>query len=148
MICSTHDAYLSHLSSHVSAHADDRPFWAALGTYTEELSCLLDLSLDPVRDALEALYCPTGQGAPLDPVGLLRSWVLMTLCREGSPTVWARRLRREPVLAILTGYQFGSTPGASTHRDFLTRLADGPYAVRRVQDVPYSRQFAGRHRLR
>lgn len=148
MICSTHDAYLSHLSSHLSAHADDRPFWEALGTYTEELNCLLDLSLDPVRAALKALYCPSGQGDPLDPVTMLRSWLLMALCREGSPTVWARRLRREPVLAIITGYQPGHTPGATTHRDFLTRLADGPYAVRRCQDVPYSQQFAGRHRRR
>ena len=63
MILSTHDVYLSHLSSHCTAHADDRPFWEALSTYTEELSCLLDTSLYPVRDALEALYCPTGQAA-------------------------------------------------------------------------------------
>ena len=148
MILSTHDEYLSHLSSQFTSHADDRPFWEALGTYTEELSCLLDLSLDPVREALNALYCPTGQGDPLDPVGLLRSWLVMALCREGSPTVWARRLRREPVLAVLAGYRPGNTPGASTHRDFLVRLADGPYAVRRVQDVPYSQQFTGRHHRR
>jgi hypothetical protein len=148
MILSTHDAYLSHLSSQFSAHADDRRFWEALGTYTEELSCLLELSLDPVREALDALYCPTGQGDPRDPVTLLRSWLLMALCREGSPTVWARRLRREPVLAVLAGFVPGDTPGASTHRDFLARLADGPYAVRSRQDVPLSQQLAGRHRRR
>ncbi len=148
MILSTHDAYLSHLSSQFTAHADDRQFWEALGTYTEELSCLLDTSLDPVRDALEALYCPTGQGDPTDPVLMLRSWLLMALCREGSPSVWARRLRRESVLAVLAGFVPGDTPGASTHRDFLTRLADGPYAVRCRQDVPLSHQLAGRHRRR
>lgn len=148
MILSTHDAYLSHLSSQFTAHADDHPFWEALGTYTDELSCLLDLSLDPVREALETLYCPTGQGDPRDPVTLLRSWLLMALCREGSPTVWAQRLRREPVLAVLAGFRPGDTPGASTHRDFLARVADGPYAVRSRQDVPLSRQLAGRHRRR
>ena len=148
MILSTYDAYLSHLSSQFTYHADDRRFWEALGTYTEELSCLLDLSLDPVREALNALYCPTGQGDPLDPVSMLRSWLLMTLCCEGSPTVWARRLRREPLMALLAGFVPGSTPGASTHRDFLTRLADGPYAVRRVQDVPLSQRLAGRHTRR
>ncbi len=148
MILSTHDAYLSHVSSHFTAHADDRRFWEALGTYTDELNCLLDLSLDPVRDALEALYCPTGQGDPRDPVTLLRSWLLMALCREGSPTVWARRLRRESVLAVLAGFVPGDTPGASTHRDFLARLADGPYTVRSRQEVSLSQQLTGRHRRR
>lgn len=146
MRLSTHDAYLSQLSSQFTAHADDPPFWEALSTYTEALSCLLDLSLDPVRDALEALYCPTGQGDPRDPVTLLRSWLLMTLCREGRPAVWARRLHRESVLAVLAGFVPGDTPGASTHRDFLARLADGPYALRSKQDVPLSQSLTGRHR--
>ena len=83
MTPSTHDAYQSFLSSQFTHHADDRPFWEALGTYTEHLSCLLDLPLDPVRDALEALYCPTGQGDPTDPALMLRSWLLMTRT-EGS----------------------------------------------------------------
>lgn len=148
MIISDHTAYLSSLSTKILTQADSRRFWEQLSTYTEELSILTTLSLDPVRDDLAALYCPTGQGNPRDPVPLLRSWLLMTLCREGSPTVWATRLRREPVLAMLAGYVPGDTPGATTHRDFLTRLLDGPYAVRRQQDVPLSQQLAGRHRRR
>ena len=148
MILSTHDAYQSFLSSQFTAHADDRPFWDALGTYTEELSCLLDMSLDPVRDGLEALYCPTGQGDPTDPVLMLRSWLLMALCREGSPTAWAIRLRRESALAVMAGFVPGDTPGASTHRDFLARVADGPYAVRCRQDATLSQQVTGRHHRR
>ena len=148
MTPSTHAEYLSHLSTQCLLKADDRGFWEALNTYHEHLSILSDLSLDPVREALGALYCPTGQGAPTDPCAMLRSWTLMTLCREGSPTAWATRLTREPVLAILAGFTPGDTPCATSHYNFLTRVVDGPYAVRSKQDVPLSQQLAGRHRHR
>jgi hypothetical protein len=146
MIATDHNEYLSHVSSQILAHHEKCLFWEQLSTYAEELSILADLSLDPVRESLAALYCPTGNGDPKDPCAMLRSWLLMTLCREGSPTVWATRLRREPVLATLAGFASGDTPGATTHRDFLTRLLDGPYAVRKQQDVPLSHQLRGRHR--
>jgi hypothetical protein len=144
----THSKYLSHLSSQIITHRETVLFWEQLSTYREELSILAELSLDPVRESLAALYCPTGNGDPKDPCAMLRSWLLMTLCREGSPTVWATRLRREPILATLAGFTPGDTPCATTHRDFLTRLLDGPYAVRSQQDVPLSRQVSGRHRRR
>jgi hypothetical protein len=148
MITSDHTEYLSHVSSQILAHHEKLLFWEQLSTYHEELSILADLSLDPVRESLAALYCPTGNGDPKDPCAMLRSWLLMTLCREGSPTVWATRLRREPVLATLAGFAPGDTPGATTHRDFLTRLLDGPYTARSRQDSPLSQQLRGRHRRR
>lgn len=141
-----HEAYLSHLSTHIINQAEHPLFWEQIGTYAQELSILAELPLDPVRESLAALYCPTGNGDPKDPCAMLRSWLLMSLCREGSPTVWATRLRREPVLATLAGFAPGDTPCATTHRDFLTRLLDGPYAVRSQQDVPLSHQVSGRHR--
>lgn len=147
MMPSFHDDYLSHLSTQCLLKADDPGFWDALSTYHEHLSILSDLSLDPVREALGGLYCPTGQGAPTDPCAMLRSWTLMTLCREGSPTAWATRLTREPVLAILAGFTPGATPCATSYYNFLTRLVDGQYAIRSKQDVPLSQQLAGRHRL-
>ena len=92
---STHHEYLLHLSTQCLIQAENPCFGEQLSTYVEDLSILLELSLDPVRDALAALYCPAGQGQPTDPYALLRSWLLMTLEREGSPTAWARRLRQE-----------------------------------------------------
>jgi hypothetical protein len=148
MTPSTHQEYLAHVSTHCLIKADDPLFWQSLGTYHEEVSILLGLSLNPVSEALAALYCPTGQGDPTDPSAMLRSWLLMTLCREGSPTAWAVRLKREPVLAILAGFTPGQTPCATSHRNFLSRVLDGPYAVRARQDVTASQQLAGRHRHR
>jgi hypothetical protein len=148
MIATYHNEYLTHLSTQIIHHSDDPIFWEHVGTYAKELSILSELSLDSVREALTALYCPTGNGDPKDPCAMLRSWLLMTLCRESSPTVWATRLRRESALAILAGFGPGHTPCATTHINFLTRLLDGPYAFRKKQDATLSQQLKGRHRHR
>jgi hypothetical protein len=138
MTPSTHEAYLSHLSSQLIIQADNRLFWQQFSTYGTELATLLEISLDPVRQALADLYCPTNNGAPKDACAMLRSWLLMTYSCEGSPTVWATRLKREASLAILAGFAPGQTPCATTHIDFLKRLANGPYALRTQQDVSLS----------
>ena len=98
-----------------------------LRAYVLPLVLLVTLSLDAVREALAALYCPTGQGNPYDPAAMLRSWLLMTRERVTSPEAWATRLRREPLLALLAGFVPGRPPCTTAHRDFLTRFADGPY---------------------
>jgi hypothetical protein len=49
---------------------------------------------------------------------------------------------------MLAGFAPGDTPCATTHRNFLKRLVDGPYAVRTQQDAPLSQQLAGRHTRR
>ncbi|MCP5021398.1 MAG: hypothetical protein GY930_06440 [bacterium] len=79
---------------------------------------------------------------------MLRSWLLMTYAREGSPTAWADRLKKEASLAVLAGFTPGQTPCATAHIDFLKRLSDGPYAARKQQDVPLSQQLKGWHTRR
>ncbi len=102
MTPSTHQEYLLHLASQLILQADNPQFWGQFCTYGAELATLVEVSLDPVSEALTALYCPTGQGAPRDPC-------------------------------------------ATVHLDFLKRLADGPYAARKAQDVPLSQQLKGWH---
>jgi hypothetical protein len=146
MMIPNHNQYLEHVSTQIINQRQNPLFWKQLSTYTTELSILADISLDPICESLEALYCPYGNGNPKDPSAMLRSWLLMTLCREGSPAVWASRLKREPVLAIMAGFEPKEPACATTHRDFLTRLLDGPYAARSKQDSTLSQQLSGRHR--
>ena len=145
MTPTTHEEYRAHLALQIAHRQEDAEFMTALGEYAESFVTLADLSLDPVREDLAALYCPTGQGAPKDPCAMLRSLLLMTLERESSPDAWATRLRRESVLAILAGFTPGQTPCATTHRDMITRIADGPYALRQKQDQTLSDTLKGRH---
>lgn len=149
MIPSTHAEYIDHVHEQFAKRATDPDFQASLDSYAYETVTLLDLSLDAQRDPLADLYCPTGQGDPYDPIRMLRSWLLMTLdAQTSSPDNWARRLRREPVLAILAGFEPGHTPCATAHRDFITRYADGPYAMRKRQDATVSDTLKGQHERR
>lgn len=145
MTPSCHSEYLTHLRHYLAIHRQNLVLRAILRGYTRELLILATLTIDAVRDDLAALYCPTGQGDPRDPVTLLRSLLLMTLGRVAGLDAWVDRLRREPVLAVLAGFDPQDVPGASTHRDFLTRFADGPYAVRCLQDQTLTQTQRGRH---
>jgi hypothetical protein len=149
MIVSTHNEYLNHLHQQLVPRLDEPDIKASMESYAYEFVTLTELSLDPQREALKALYCPTGQGAPKDPLCMLRSWLLMNLIHEtSSPDAWAKRLKREPLLAILAGFEPGQTPCATTHRDFIVRLADGPYALRSQQDLTLSQTLSGMHTRR
>lgn len=145
MIPTTHADYRDHLSLQIACRQEDAAFMAALDLYAEAVVTLADLSFDPLRDDLAALYCPTGRGAPKDACAMLRSLLLMTLLRESSPDRWALRLRREPALAILAGFPPGQTPCATTHRDMITRIADGHSALRAKQDRTLNETLTGRH---
>jgi hypothetical protein len=145
MTPSTHHDYLVHLATQLDRHPHLRPL---LRRYILPLVFLVSRSLDTVRNSLAALYCPTGQGDPYDPCAMLRSWLLMTLERVKSPDAWARRLRREPLLAILAGFVPGHSPCATAHRDFLARYADGPYEHRKQQHPTLSQSLKGHHERR
>lgn len=146
MIPSTHTDYLDHVAKEFAKRENDAEFQQAIETYSYEIVTLLDLSLDSQRDPLAELYCPTGQGTPYDPICMLRSWLLMTLIDDThSPDNWAKRLRREPALAILAGFTPEHTPCATAHRDFIVRYADGPYDMRKRQDSTLSQTLKGMH---
>lgn len=146
MDVSTHIEYMNHLRQRLIPRLEEPIIKASVETYAYECVTLCDLSLDPQRDALQALYCPTGQGSPYDPICMLRSWLLLTLTHDtSSPEIWATRLKRDEVAALLAGFEPGHTPSATAHRDFITRYADGPYARRATQDQTLSQTLGGRH---
>ncbi len=144
----THADYLAHLNRYATIHADNLLIQQSLKEHAKEIVILSTLSLDPIRDTLSDLYCPTGQGAPRDPTAMFRAWLTMTLTKEGSPTNWVKTTRTDPVLATLAGFDPLDTPGVGTYYDFLARFADGPYDLRRSQDVTQSQYLRGRHSRR
>ena len=146
--CSTQKDYLTQLASFMTRHRHEALFLSRVMEYADELFTLLTLSLDGVRDRLTALYCPTNQGDPRDPSAMLRSWLLMTWERAHGPDAWVKQLRRDPLLAVLAGFTPDDVPGATTHRDFLARVADGPYAIRTGQTTTRSASLKGRHSRR
>ena len=68
MDVSTHHEYLNHLRQRLLPLLEKPAVTAKLEVYTYAFVTVTEINLDPQREALEALYCPTGQGAPSDPV--------------------------------------------------------------------------------
>ncbi|WP_067625939.1 transposase, partial [Alicyclobacillus acidiphilus] len=66
-------------------------------------------------------YSPRGPEST-DPAKLLRSYLLMLQVGQPSITDWVDDLRRVPLYAVLSGFEYGNTPGVGTFYDFFKRL--------------------------
>jgi hypothetical protein len=92
-----------------------------LWQYRRQALILWCADLDAVAHVVLGSYRGTGR-PPRDPAAMLRTWLLATLLCITSPRRWAEALKSDDLLAILSGFAPGDTPGASTLRDFLRRL--------------------------
>ncbi len=59
---------------------------------------------------------------PRNPACMQRSYLLSIDFKVTSLTDWAAQLKINPLYAILSGFEFGDTPGVGTFYDFLKRL--------------------------
>lgn len=84
-------------------------FWTLDLTYTDEL--------------LRSKYSVFGP-KPRTPSCMHRSYLLSIDFKVDSITEWAAQLKLNPLYAILSGFQFGNTPGVGTFYDFFNRLWD------------------------
>lgn len=61
---------------------------------------------------------------PRTPSCMQRSYLLSIDFKVSSLTDWAAQLKINPLFAILSGFEFGDTPGVGTFYDFLGRMWD------------------------
>jgi len=92
---------------------------ARIFSFSSALTKLWLLNLDPAIPFLLSCYSSLGRPVDWDPVNILRSLVLMTHMHEFSITKWVLKLRADKVLAILSGFEPGETPGVGSFYDFL-----------------------------
>ena len=64
------------------------------------------------------------QITPRFPPCMLRSYLLSIKFKLTSITRWIALFKENPLFAILSGFQFGDTPGVGTFYDFFSRLWD------------------------
>jgi len=81
----------------------------------------LDLSF--TDDFMRGKYSIFGP-KPRTPSCMQRSYLLSIDFKVTSLTDWAAQLKINPLYAILSGFEFGDTPGVGTFYDFLARLWD------------------------
>ncbi len=82
-----------------------------------------NLDLSYTDDLLRSKYSVFGP-KPRTPSCMQRSYLLSIDFKIHSLTDWAAQLKINPLYAILSGFEFGDTPGVGTFYDFLSRLWD------------------------
>lgn len=80
-----------------------------------------NLDLSYTDELLADKYSKFGP-APRTPSYMQRSYLLSIDFKVSSLTQWAAQLKINPLYAILSGFEFGNTPGVGTFYDFLNRL--------------------------
>jgi hypothetical protein len=97
----------------------------------EKLLCVYSFNFDPVRERIESLYSKDRRGnPPCNPIAIIRALLLMIVFGETRIGEWISRIRSEPVLAIISGFEIGKTPCVGSYYNFFKRLENGPYQPR------------------
>lgn len=122
-----HHEYIDHLEKYIESRSDDFEISRGVDHFNKEIHIMKNMALDPTLTILNSLYSPAKLKSARDPVSILRSLILMTVLRERSITKWVERTRRNPLLAILIGFEPDDLPGVGTYYDFMKRIINGPY---------------------
>ena len=93
--------------------------------FHRELASVWHTDLSKVRSIVKHCYSQDKGRCATDPVNLFRSLLLMELRHVLSVDQWVNDLRTQPILAILSGFEPGNTPGVGTFYDFQNRLWSG-----------------------
>ena len=116
-----HAAYQNFLFEQLKLHypdpsAIDRDTWDIIERFYYKDLSEVDILMRPFYSIIGA--------PPRLPSHMLRSILVSTCFKIHSYTKWARQLKLNPLYAILSGFQFGDTPGIGTFYDFNHRLWD------------------------
>lgn len=79
------------------------------------------LNLDNIREDFLPLFSVTGKPSNQQPE-ILRSFILMSHFKYAGIDEWVAYAAATPIICALVGVSATDFPGASTHRDFLSRL--------------------------
>lgn len=82
-----------------------------------------NLDLSYTDELLRSKYSIFGP-KPRTPSCMQRSYLLSIDFKVPSLTDWSAQLKTNPLYAILSGFEFGDTPGVGTFYDFIDRLWD------------------------
>jgi len=93
----------------------------AINNYETAILKMYYLNLDNIRDDFLPLFSITGKPSNQQPE-LFRSITLMSHFKYQGIDEWVAHASATPVLCALVGVTTDNFPGASTHRDFISRI--------------------------
>lgn len=119
--CGTHADYQNFVFQNLRKYYPDsipKSTWDIIDRFWN-----LDLSFtDEFMKGKYSVYGPK----PRTPSCMQRSYLLSIDFKVTSITDWVAQLKINPLYAIVSGFEFGNTPGIGTFYDFFDRLWDSP----------------------
>lgn len=109
----------------------------SVADYETTILKLYSLNLDNVKTDFAKLFSPAGRPSNQQPE-MFRAFILMSDQKVTNIDEWRKKAVATPILCALIGVEPNEFPGASTLRDFITRLwlEDTPEHVKTVPEKP------------
>jgi hypothetical protein len=109
----------------------------SLADYEETILKLYSLNLDSVKTDFAERFSVTGRPSNFQPE-MFRAFILMADQKVAGIEEWRKRAIATPIFCALIGVEPRDFPGASTLRDFITRLwlEDAPERIKNVETKP------------
>ena len=96
----------------------------SVGDFTTSILKMWCMNLDPMRCVVAPLFSDTGRPSNQQPE-IMRLLILMADQRERDIAKWLKTVAATPLFLALAGLEAHELPGASTLRDFISRLWQG-----------------------
>jgi len=109
----------------------------SLADYEDTILKLYSLNLDSVKTDFAKRFSVTGRPSDFQPE-MFRAFVLMADQKVAGIEEWRKKAIATPIFCALVGIEPQDFPGASTLRDFITRLwlEDPPEQVKNIEAKP------------
>ena len=116
--CRSNKDYQIFVLAELGKLAQSRP--DQIREYTDAISKMLILNLDPLVSVIKELYPPWGRPAHMQPE-IFRSFVLMMHLKIPLNN-WVVKLVHNPVLRVIAGFSVENMPKTSSYYDFIDRI--------------------------
>ena len=131
----THAEYQRYLVDALTKEKTRNP--QSMADYEETILKLYSLNMDSVKTDFADRFSPTGRPSNFQPE-MFRTFILMADQRVAGIEEWRKKAVATPIFCALIGVEPNDFPGASTLRDFITRLwlADAPDRLKNIEAKP------------
>ncbi|MGN1398456.1 MAG: hypothetical protein ACI4WG_00435 [Erysipelotrichaceae bacterium] len=113
--------YISHLNKMYQLYPDYFKYSISSPDYSKALFKMIFLDVDAVSDIFTPLYSPYGRPA-VNQMEIFRSFILMAHFKCYSFKIWAKRLKTDKLLAIISGFDPDNTSAFSSFYDLAKRI--------------------------
>ncbi len=118
----THTEYQTYLYKKLKQLLKTNP--KSIQAFTTTILKMWCMNLDPMRSVVAPLFSATGRPSDRQPE-IMRLLILMDDRRERDIDKWLKTVAATPLFCALAGIDAHELPGASTLRDFVSRLWQG-----------------------